>query len=164
MKNVNFDKKVYITEDVDSLNWHDCKIQAIRCDDKEFKLIFDIDYIVQWFLEKETNYYNFYLSPAMLIFNFVGYFDFDIGGYNGFIIDSIKKNGVVNLPINEGVENIEQIRPTQYEWVISLISGEIRFLSSGFEMYLRKKPQIYDAQEISLETRGGISFDATVFE
>ena len=46
----------------------------------------------------------------------------------------------------------------EYNWNIVLQQGEISFRSIGFEIYIRKPPEIRDEQSFVLKERGGVSF------
>lgn len=46
----------------------------------------------------------------------------------------------------------------EYDWIIELQQGKISFKSIGFELFIRKLPEILETQSLSLATRGGISF------
>jgi len=50
----------------------------------------------------------------------------------------------------------------EYDWVISLLQGEISFKSIGYEIYIRKSPEIRQEQNLGLEERGGVSFSTKI--
>ncbi|MEC0226441.1 hypothetical protein [Paenibacillus alba] len=62
-------KNLWNDEDFDNMNWHDCKVYGIGFDDDKYKLVFDIDYILDWVKpEKDNIYFKFWVAPSTLVF------------------------------------------------------------------------------------------------
>lgn len=144
-------KTTYIEEDFEEMNWHDCKIYAIYFNDANYELVLDIDYIIKWIYPEEEKGYQFWVSPATLIFTDV--FDVNVTTYSlNLEIQEIRR-----ILFNDS-KNFNNIKP-QYSWIIETNDGEITFKSTGFTQYLRKAVFIEQKQKIDLFDRGGISFD-----
>ena len=62
-------KQILTEKDFDSISWHDSTIRAIAFSSKEYKLVFDIDYIMEWVDAKlPDGKYKFWIAPATLTF------------------------------------------------------------------------------------------------
>ncbi len=152
------EKQIWTERDFDVMGWHDSNIHAICFSQlKEYKLVFDIDYIFNWMhpLEGET-YFKFWIAPCTLIFENVYnlVFDFETPLYE-FTISEITKNSP-QLPQNAEYKENE----TEYNWVIDTFNGEISFKSTGYKQYVRQQPKLVTEQELDFESRGGISFNS----
>jgi hypothetical protein len=106
-------KKVWKEEDFESMNWHDCKVYGIGFDSDNFRLIFDIDYILEWIKPENNKYFKFWVSPSSLIFKNVYDLSIDISITDGFEICKILRENP-NAPRNK--EHIE--RDVEWSWRI----------------------------------------------
>jgi hypothetical protein len=135
-------------EDFNSITWHDIKIHAMAFDNENFKLLFDIDFILNWINpENAKENYKFEICPATLIFEFVWDLRLDIDSNLELNIDSVTK------------EEYNLRSELEYTWHLNLIQGEINFKAKKFEIYFRKKPVISERQYFTLIEREGISFE-----
>ena len=152
------DKHVYNTIDFDHLDWHDCKIHGLAFDEATFKFYLDIDFIIEWFnpLTEEEGY-KFIIAPATLIFNNVWNLEFDIDTNLSLDIDSIVMQNP-HPPKNK--DFLSEIQ--EYDWILILQQGEITFNSIGFELYIRKSPEIRQEQSFGWNERGGISLKTNI--
>lgn len=142
-------KRLFDDSDFETMDWHDNKIHAVSFDAKLYRLLLDIDYIVEW--KAVGNRYEFKVAPATLIFENVYDLNLSPFGLAMTITGVIKENP--GQPVNARfVDN-----KLQYDWTIILTDGEIGFKSIGFQQYLRKEPVLGNAY-LELEERGGISF------
>jgi hypothetical protein len=150
--------RVYTTKDFDALNWHDCKIYGLAFDDVSFKFYIDIDLIIEWInpIGKDGGY-KFKIAPATLVFENVWNLVFDIDTNLTLSIDDVSMQNP-HLPKNK--DYIPEIM--EYDWVISLLQGEISFKSIGYEIYIRKSPEIRQEQTLGLKERGGVSFSTKI--
>jgi hypothetical protein len=157
MKMIEY-KQVYTTQDFEGLNWHDCKIHGLAFDDKAYKFYLDIDLIIEWINPQEKNEcYKFKIAPATLVFKNVWNLVFDIDTNLTLSIDGVSMLNP-HLPKNKDYVPDEM----EYDWLITLLEGEISFKSIGFEIYIRKSPEIGQKQTLGLDERGGISFSTKV--
>lgn len=151
-------KQVYTTIDFKNLNWHDCKIYGFAFDETKFKFYLDIDLIFEWIkLSNEDEGYQFKIAPATLVFENVWNLIFDIDTNLSLSIDNVLMQNP-HFPRNK--EFLSEIK--EYDWAIKLLQGEITFKSIGFELYIRKSPEITQEQTIDLDRRGGISFSTKI--
>jgi hypothetical protein len=49
-------------------------------------------------------------------------------------------------------------KKTEWLWLLDCNEGEIAFRSVGFSQFTRRPPVLLQAQQLTLEERGGISF------
>jgi hypothetical protein len=148
------EKSLWTEEDFGQMCWHDNRLwsQAFYLDDYIYAI--DIDYIVKWVQpDSGENYFSFWVSPATMCFE------------NAFDIDSqIRIAGVYELEISElrqvalGLTPNRQFRQYRYEFAL-LHGGSISLHATGFKLYIRQPPRHTTAQWLSIEERGGISFD-----
>jgi hypothetical protein len=59
------EKLVWSESDFEMMGWHDCPIYGIHLADN---VAFDIDYIFKWVLNEQDRNYEFWISPATLVF------------------------------------------------------------------------------------------------
>lgn len=148
-------KNLWNDEDFDNMNWHDCKVYGIGFDDDKYKLIFDIDYILDWVKsEKDNIYFKFWVAPSTLVFENVYELNIDLSIFNGFEICKVCRSEPME-PRNKEYIN----RNIEWSWHISSNQGDITFKSVGYTQFIRRKPILTDDQSLGLTTRGGISFN-----
>ena len=130
-------KKLYWeSKDFDDMAWHDCKLYGMAFNDLKHDLYLDIDYILQWINRPKENDFMFYVAPATFVFSRVHDLQCSIFSLD-FVIDEVLQNNPKIVSVR-GSENSF----LEYEWSISLTKGEINFKSIGFEMFLRKLPNL----------------------
>jgi hypothetical protein len=149
---------MYSTKDFAVINWHDCKIHGLAFDEVEFKFYLDLDLIIEW-IEPLSNKdgYRFKIAPATLIFRNVWNLVFDIDTNLALDIDGVSMQNP-HYPKNKDYITDEN----EYDWNMVLQQGEISFSSIGFELYIRKPPEIRQEQSLRLKERGGISFSKEI--
>lgn len=142
------------TNDFAEINWHDCKIYGFAFDDVEFKFYIDIDLIIEWIEPTpDSEGYSFRIAPATLVFKNVWNLVVDIDTNLALDIDSISMQNP-HPPRNKDYIPDQK----EYDWNIRLSQGEITFNSIGFDLFIRKAPEIRQEQSFGLKERGGISF------
>ena len=151
---MNKNNFIFSTKDFAEINWHDCKSHGLAFDEVEFKFYLHVDLILEWIepLSNEDGY-KFKVVPATLIFRNVWNLVFNIDTNLALDIDSVSMQNP-HCPKNKDYVQDEN----EYDWNIVLQQGEISFNSIGFEIYIRKSPEIRDEQSFLLKERGGISF------
>ncbi len=155
MKNI-LEKRTFNNNDFNSITWHDITIHGIAFNKEKFELYFDIDFVYKWNLNKEENKYNFYISPATLVFYNVWEVDINIISNLDLSIENLKRFNPVK-PRN--IEIFENEEVQEFDWQMFLLQGEINFKSIGFEIFIRKKPICSYTQELSLIDRDGVQFN-----
>ena len=124
----------------EDMNFNNVRIYSMKFVKEEFKLIFDIDYILEWYLNKETNSFDkFLIASANLTFSNYHDLRIDIEQMQTFdlIIDQIEKRNY------EGNSTMKLD-----EYTIMLNCGSIKFIASHIELKLRSKPEISLYQEL----------------
>lgn len=157
---MNKNNSKFDTKDFAEINWHDCKIHGLAFDEAEFKFFLDIDLIIEW-IEPLSNDdgYKFKVAPATLIFMNVWNLVFDINTNLALDIDGVSMQNPHRPKNADYIQN-----ENEYDWNIVLQQGEVSFNSIGFEIYIRKPPEIINEQSFMLKERGGISFSMQVFD
>ena len=137
-----------------NINWHDSRIYGIGFDGANYKLLFDVDIIIDWKKNANQEYYDVFLAPATLVFENVWDLSFDIETWN-IVLD---------------IENVRAINPKasknhpdslEYEWEMELMQGVIKFKALGFRVFFKDDPKNIPPQDRTVNDRGGISFNTS---
>jgi hypothetical protein len=151
------EKTLWTQEDFETMGWHDSLVYGIAFGES-FQLLLDIDYIFKWVLIGNT--YHFWVSPCTLVFEKVYNLKFDLEFPDIELeIDNLTRNNpqfLANTDVNIG--------NTVMDWVIETQQGEISFKSVGYKQYVRQLPRYLPSQTVSLNDRGGVSFDMKAAE
>lgn len=151
----DLEKHIWDENDFEQMGWHDSKIYAIAFKDESFEFLLDIDYILEWIHPKEDeSNFKFWLAPSTLIFRNVWDLNFSLETNLNLEIQDIHR---VNPRPPKNSKRIEE--SLEYDWTIETNNGEITFKAVGYKQYIRSAPILLDSQKISLDQRGGISFD-----
>ena len=137
MENFKLEQNIWSDEDFARMQWHDCAIYAIAFPKIKdvFEIWLDIDYLVQWVKPvPPANNFNFWISPATLLFENTRNMRCDFDTLNGIEIDSITRENPVHLLNASGNKRVE------WNWTISCHSGDLNFQATGFRQYARKPP------------------------
>lgn len=147
-------KSLWTEADFDVMGWHDATLHAIALPIDTFELALDIDYILEWIPPGpgETPF-RFRLAPATLVFWNVHDLHIDLSPQDDLTIADIERSDPTRPPNAEHVG-----REVEWRWTIACHVGAISFRSCGFRQHLRAPP-VLGSQSLSLEERGGISFD-----
>jgi len=149
-------KTIWTERDFDVMNWHDNVIHgfSILAKDQEYELLLDIDYIFDWIQPvPPDNYYSFVVAPATLSFADVWDIQTDIATRKS-VLESLRILDIQRL--NQRI--FEHSNFTTWEWIITLVQGTIKFTSSGYSQYIRRKPMPYETHILEDDQRGPISF------
>ncbi len=137
-------KWIWTDRDFEQMGWHDVIVQAITSNNEGDEFVLDIDYIFAW-VEPEPNF-AFWISPATLVFK-------DVWNLR------LRWENDVGVKA-EGLFQIEEIlRSNRSAWTLRLFQGEVSLDAAGFVQYTRQAPRKVSRQHLSLQERGGISFD-----
>src|SRR5437870_911787 len=145
-------QSVWTQSDFDRMSFHDVCVHGIAVVHEHpdpHELLFDIDYILEWVKPRPTGKdFKFRLAPATLVFEHVH----DL---------SIKTESGIHEPwwsISE-VKREEQRNPAghrDWAWTFVLERGEVIFRSTGFKMFLRRAPSLFERQYFGFNERGGV--------
>jgi len=154
-------EKNYWTEtDFDVMGWHDSKIHGLSFDSnsQSFKsdLLFDIDYIFEWVNTNPINkYFTFWIAPCTLVFHDVHNLKMNLDSE-----DYLSTEVEINVLRIISKQSNSKIQLYQAELVTNF--GEIAFICSGYEQFVRKPPIHTTEQWLEINQRGGISYDKTM--
>jgi hypothetical protein len=147
----SLDKTVRSDHDFEVMGWHDAAVHAIAVepgDDGPGRLLLDLDYIVEWIDPGEPGgSFKFWICPATLVFH--GAWDLEVR------IDA-------KSPFEISVDTITrspQQEDGQRHWVLEGDEFSIWIPAEGYLQYMRRPPILSELQRLSLQERGGISFD-----
>lgn len=120
--NYQLPKQLWTLEDFDEMTWHDCFIHGISFS-KDFKLLFDIDYIFEWVLAGKK--YEFWIAPCTLIFENCYDINFDLDmSIPGIEIDGISRDKPKRSKNAEFTEG-----KVEFDWIMETQQGKITFTS-----------------------------------
>ena len=148
-------QRIWTEESFEEMEWHDCYIHGIGFELENYKILFDLDYILEWYDPIENSkFFSFDIAPATVVFQNIHQLAIDIEPIEEIQIDRLYRQEE-RKPRNANYVK----KDIEWKWIIECQEGEISFYSIGFNLYLRKEPQKLEKQCFSLEERGGISFE-----
>ena len=129
---------------------HDTRIWGIGFVKEEYKLIFDIDLILEYKLKE--GYYKFTLCPSTVVLNNINNLTIDIDADDGLVINEATINTILTP------NNIEYLPhgTKEIDIEIELMEGSISFRTIGGSLYIRDTYKLCDNTELTYNTRGGI--------
>ena len=149
------EKPVWTEADFEQMGWHDVHIHAVAFRPEIFELWLDIDYIFSWVDPKGAEtHYSFWVAPVTLVFTNVHTLRFDLESHDGDL--SLQGIGRSEPCAARNAEFLT--KKTEWLWLLDCNEGEIAFRSVGFSQFTRRPPVLLQAQQLTLEERGGISF------
>ncbi|MGO9507692.1 MAG: hypothetical protein ACLPXZ_10225 [Mycobacterium sp.] len=145
-------KTVWTDADFDQMSWHDCAVHALAVEPAPpypGRLLVDLDYIVEWVCPTApSNAFAFWICPATLAFDqawdLVG--DINLQGFSFEL--------ALNALARSGPDEHDA-----FEWTLVGHEFTLTLGAAGFTQYLRCPPIQSPRQRLSLEERGGLSFD-----
>jgi hypothetical protein len=166
-------KNTWSDADYEVMGWHDAGIHAIAFDGREpweRRLLLDIDYIFEWIKGEEPPHsFSFKVAPATLVFTEVSELS---GEHFRFNDDMPDIQDITRLdpppaarPQDWSSYGQPPPRPRKAGHYLWKIDADIpmSFMASGYNQYIRKAPQHIARQRLTLEERGGLSFDERGF-
>lgn len=152
-------KAVWTNADFGDMGWHDSLLHGIAFeatdnDDPDFALAIDLDYIVQWV--HGSSAFSFWVAPVTLVFE---------NAWNVRVQGTFEQMDMAEVLDLHHVRHFSNLAGVEFdEWHLDGDGFDIRIDSSGFTQYFRQEPILTDAQWLSGEERGGVSFARTSFE
>jgi len=145
-------KTVWTDADFDELSWHDNRVHAIALEPalpEPGRLLLDLDHIVQWVRpQPPSRLLSCWISPATLVFDpaFDLTTEIDLEGFSfSLSLGSVERSG----PDEHGI----------FDWTLTGDRFTIALQASGFTQYLRRAPVLSPRTALTVEERGGFSFD-----
>ncbi|GAA3784010.1 hypothetical protein [Flavobacterium ginsengiterrae] len=162
MKTFELEKNIWTEIDFEQMGWHDCFIHAFALDSDAYDdfiqsdLLFDIDYIFKWVLDKDSAHYYFWTAPCALIFREVTNLKIQYASGTSFLpeleISDIKRK-----------EKLYENGHKSWHWQIELVGDSfISFDSAGYKQVVKRPPTYMDRQAFTRTERGGINFDESI--
>ena len=146
-----FAKADWTDADFDQMGWHDCAVHALAFETAPYcqGLLVDLDYIVEWSCPTPpATTYSFWVCPATLVFDPA----WDLTG-------NIKLQG---FGLELWLDALERSGPDEhdaFEWTLAGQRFSLAVRAPGFTQYLRRPPIHSPHQRLSIDQRGGLSFD-----
>ncbi len=130
---------------------HDTRIWGIGFVKEEYKLVFDIDLILDSQLKE--GYYKFTLCPSTVVLNNINNLTIDIDADDGLVINDATINTILTP------KNIEYLPhgTKEIDIEIELMEGSISFRTIGGSLYIRDTYKLCNSTELNYKTRGGIN-------
>jgi hypothetical protein len=149
------EKWIWTDADFEKMGWHDSQIYAFAFLSETYEFVLDIDYILRWVHPApEETYFQFWVSPATLVFENAGDIKFDLETLygNGVEIQDVHRQNprILEAGLAAGTN--------MWRWVIEAQEGEISLDATGYKQFFRKKPSFHQEQTLELRIRSGISF------
>jgi hypothetical protein len=156
--NLFLQKRIWTQDDFEEMGWHDANIYGLTFEKKEgdssADLLFDIDYIFKWNQPiPPSPSFTFWVAPCTLIFQQAFGLKIDLDT-NVYELEGLEIADINLLKVDENDNEAKT-----YHWDIELQTGNIRFQSQGFKQIVRQKPFHTTGQSLSLDERGGVSFN-----
>jgi len=137
-------KEILTDQEFESMSWHDSCIHSIFFPYKIDRLILDIDYLFEWQLDKETNLYNFWISPCTLTFLHISDLKMTIDFKNTvglYILDITRSNP--HFSPNGKME--------MWSYIIETDKGEISFEAGQYRQIVKAQPILSASQVLPRE-------------
>jgi hypothetical protein len=162
------EKYIWTDDDFELMGWHDVKVHAISFQESHgtfgsvsklgyyplplgSRLLLDLDYIVEWVRPTPPErHFSFWISPATLVFE-------NVQRVAGGELDLVPGYGLL-LDI-QSLDRSEPHPSGVSDWALEGHNFTLSLSSTGYRQYLRRRPVSSTHQYLSLEERGGISFD-----
>jgi hypothetical protein len=143
---------IWTEADFGTMNWHDNAVHAIAwepVDGNPGRLLLDIDYIVEWVApQPPSRQLSFWISPATLAFDPA----WDL-------TTEIDRTGWAFVLFLDRIIRSEPDERGTSEWTLEGDGITINLGAPGFTQYLRRPPVYHGGHFLSVEQRGGFSFD-----
>ena len=149
------EKWTWTEEDFERLGWHDAHVHAFAFLPDTWEFLLDLDYIWEWVSPAENeSHYSFWSAPATLVFENVTDLRIELGPFPAFELNSIERNDP------QAPDAHEDTPPSiHWHWSLDFFNGQITFRSTGFTQFFRREPILNTRQSLTLEERGGLSFN-----
>lgn len=153
------------------ISWLHCTVHALGIksilagENVHCELLFDIDFIFSAkFGDSRVGVPSEYLvAPATLVFIDPCNLVVNLGSDDdplGLMPDNLRIDAIYAVGLEEEGANWKEA----LRYSVVLENGEVRFVSSGYDMYVRQRPHLAAHYEISDKVRGGVSFDKVRFD
>ena len=150
-----FEKWTWTEQDLERMGWHDAQVHAFAFRPESWEFLLDLDYIVDWVKPAAgESHYSFWSAPATLVFESVAGLKIELEPFPAFELDSIERS---DPQVLDGRENAPA--SVHWLWTLEFFHGRITFRATGFAQHFRRQPVFNTTQSLTLDERGGLSFD-----
>ena len=151
MEAYELEKPVWTESDFKVMGWHDSIVWGLLSNQEKFEYLIDLDYIFNWVHPKEgEKQFKFWVAPVTMVFENVYDIKINIESQQGEI-------EVSDLHMENPCKT-KNGKYTEYIFSFECQEGEISLSSTGFKMYVRRKPIFQQHQSLELIQRGGVNF------
>lgn len=149
------EKWTWSEEDFTRMGWHDALVHAFSFQPSDGEFLLDLDYIVEWVAPAPGEAsYRFWSAPATLVFSDVTDLRIELEPFPDFEISDISRSD----PHAPG--DREDTSPSvDWLWTVEFHNGRVTFRSTGFTQWFRRSPVFSSSPSLTLEERGGLSFE-----
>ena len=134
------------------MGWHDASVWSFLANSDQFEFLLDLDYIFKWVKpQKGDSFFKFWVAPVTMVFN----------NAHSVVIDIESSQGTIEIAdLHRGdPEATPNGKATQYSYRFECQEGAISLTATGFQMFVRRAPELLGVQSLSLSERGGVSFE-----
>lgn len=151
VEDYKLEKAVWTEDDFETMGWHDARVWGISVNPDERDYLIDLDYIFKWVHPEEgEESFRFWVAPVTLVFENAYGIKLGIESQQGEIeVADLHMGNARELSNGNGIE---------YTFRFECQEGEIRLSATGYKMYVRKEPRLYQDQSIGYKERGGVNF------
>ncbi len=145
------DKLHWDDRDLSVMSFHDATLWSMVANTDAFEFLFDLDYLFEWVSPGEgETHFKFWVAPVTLLFENVYDVKLRIDSSQG-AIEIAGLHREAPGPTRNGAF-------TEYTYRFECQEGEISLRATGFQMFVRRSPELHRSQRLGLEERGGIGF------
>ena len=153
----SLEKWIWTEAEFDRMGWHDVRVHALAHIPERWELLLDLDYIFQWNApEPGATHYTFWSAPATLVFANVTELRIDLEPLSALEIAQVGREDPRTVR-----EGFHDATAQHWQWTLEFLNGAVQFRSTGYTQYVRRAPILNSTQYLTLEVRGGFSFDRT---
>jgi hypothetical protein len=149
------EKWTWTEEDFERMGWHDALVHAFSFQPGDWELLMDLDYILQWVDPAPgEGGYRFWSAPATLVFADVADLRIELEPFPAFELADISRSDPQASDTREDTPS-----SVHWLWTLDFHNGRVTFRSTGFTQSFRRPPVFNSSQSLTLEERGGLSFE-----
>jgi hypothetical protein len=150
-------KSVWSEADFEQMGWHDNAVHAFALEpteDHPGRLLVDLDYIVEWVkpVPPESNF-TFWMSPATLVVDPAWGISLNVE----LVVMAFELS--LNAILRSGPDE-----HGRHRWQLEGHDFNLTVKAKGYRQYLRQRPIHAAGPRLSVEQRGGLSFEERGFE
>lgn len=161
METYQLEKLIWDDGDFEVMGWHDATIWAIHPDPDAHEFSLDLDYIFKWVQPGVGETFKFWVAPVTMVFENAHTVKIAIDSRHGMIeVADLHRGEPEPAPHIKRTERSYRFQcPAGTDMNHEMFNeGEIALRSTGFQMFVRRTPELLSNQRFSLADRGGVGF------